>query len=128
VVNALSAWLEVRFRREGALWFQRYERGVPTSDVEQIGQADENGTEISFKPDHLIFEDLTYNLETILSRLRELSFLNKGLKIFLEDERSGEKLLLQQQGGIVDFVTYLNKIKMHPPQCIYLAKRKMRSR
>ncbi|NPV27965.1 MAG: DNA topoisomerase (ATP-hydrolyzing) subunit B [Firmicutes bacterium] len=125
VVNALSAWLEVKIRREGKLWFQRYERGVPTSDVQQISDTEGTGTEITFKPDHEIFEELTYNFETILSRLRELSFLNKGLKITLEDERTGEKVRLLQQGGIIDFVTYLNKNKdvLHP-QPIYLAKEK----
>ena len=119
VVNALSEYLEVEVRLNGQIYYQRYERGVPVADLKVIGTSETTGTKIKFKPDHLIFDTLIYNLETLATRLRELSFLNKGVKITLIDERKEEdkEIVFQHDGGIVDFVKYLNKNKdsLHNP-------------
>jgi len=111
VVNALSEWLEVEVRRDGKVHHQRYERGVPAGDLKVIGKADDTGTKVTFKPDGEIFEELVYNFDTLVQRLRELSFLNKGVKITLKDERNGQESVFQHDGGIIDFVKYLNKNK-----------------
>jgi len=119
VVNALSEWLTVRVKRNGIKYEQEYSRGVPTTTLEEIGPADGTGTEISFKPDGQIFEELVYNRETLAHRLRELSFLNKGVSIFLIDQRETEvfEKEFRHDGGIIDFIRYLNKSKdtVHPP-------------
>ncbi len=111
VVNALSESLEVEVKRDGNIYHQRYERGTPVTELKVIGKADTTGTKVYFKPDREVFEDLVYNFETLSQRLRELSFLNKGVKIVIHDERSGEEVVFQHQGGIVDFVKYVNKNK-----------------
>jgi DNA gyrase subunit B len=109
VVNALSEWLKVEVCREGRKYYQSYARGKPTSGVEVLGECDEHGTTVSFKPDSEIFESTEYNFEVISNRLRELAFLNKGITIFIKDERSGEEHTYHYEGGIVSFVEYLNK-------------------
>jgi DNA gyrase subunit B len=111
VVNALSEYLEVKVKRNGNIYHQKYERGIPVTKLNIIGKANGTGTEIYFKPDKEIFEDLVFNRETLAHRLRELSFLNKGIKITLEDARDNFKIVYQHSGGIVDFVSYLNKNK-----------------
>ncbi|MGI6649504.1 MAG: DNA topoisomerase (ATP-hydrolyzing) subunit B [Bacillota bacterium] len=111
VVNGLSEWLEVWVKRDGKLYHQKYERGVPVTSVQEIGRAKETGTIITFKPDHEIFEVLEFDAETILHRLQELAFLNGGLTIIFKDERTGEQTKLRHDGGIVDFVRYLHKNK-----------------
>lgn len=111
VVNALSEWLEVEVKREGKIFWQRYERGVPVTDLEVKGEADSTGTKVTFKPDGEIFEVLEFDFNILAQRLRELSFLNKGVKIILRDERTGEEKVFQHDGGIVDFVRHLNKNK-----------------
>lgn len=117
VVNALSEVLEVEVKRNGNIYQQRYERGFPVTELKVIGKAENTGTKIYFKPDYEIFEELEYNFETLSQRLRELSFLNKGLKIIICDERSGEEAIFQHEGGIVDFVKYVNRNKdvIHNP-------------
>jgi DNA gyrase subunit B len=117
VVNALSEVLEVEVKRNGNVYQQRYERGFPVTELKVIGKAENTGTKIYFKPDYEIFEELEYNFETLSQRLRELSFLNKGLKIIIRDERSGEEAIFQHEGGIVDFVKYVNRNKdvIHNP-------------
>jgi len=119
VVNALSEYLEVEVKRNGQTYYQRFERGGPVADLKVIGTSETTGTKIKFKPDHLIFDTLIYSLETLATRLRELSFLNKGVKITLIDERKEEdkETVFQHDGGIVDFVKYLNKNKdaLHKP-------------
>ena len=88
VVNALSEWLTVEVRRDGFRWRQRYERGVPVTDLENLGACgDEHGTSIHFKPDHQIFDDLYFNFGTLSQRLREMAFLNRSLRISLTDQR-----------------------------------------
>ncbi|QNB47229.1 DNA topoisomerase (ATP-hydrolyzing) subunit B [Thermanaerosceptrum fracticalcis] len=125
VVNALSQWLEVKVKRDGKIHHQRYERGKPITELKVIGTTEGTGTSISFLPDPTIFEETEFDLDILTHRLRELSFLNKGIKIILKDERINEKLFFQHDGGIVDFVKYLNKNKdvLHPKP-IYFASEK----
>jgi len=116
VVNALSEWLEVKIHRDGKIHHQRYERGKPVTAIKVIGSTKNTGTTTSFRPDTLIFEEVDFDFEILTHRLRELSFLNKGLKITLKDQRKNEELTFQHNGGIIDFVKYLNKNKdsLHP--------------
>lgn len=119
VVNALSEWLEVAVRRDGKIFWQRYEHGNVASDVEVKGTSNDIGTTVTFKPDPTIFEDTDFNFDVLSARLRELAFLNSGLKITLRDDRTGKENSFQYAGGIVSFVEYLNKNKevLHPPIC-----------
>jgi len=125
VVNALSEWLEVRVRRNGHEYFQRYERGSPVDPVKEVGPADSTGTETRFKPDATIMETVTFDKETIARRLKELSFLNAGVTIEFKDERDGSGQSFHHAGGITEFVEDLNaatNVLFRPP--IYLhAKR-----
>lgn len=125
VVNALSAWLEVEVKREGGVFRQRYERGRPVTDLEKVGDTDETGTRVSFFPDGKIFPEINFNFDTIAQRLRELAFLNKGLRLSLFDERTGEKMSFQYEGGIISFVQHLNKNRdvLHP-RPIYIEQRR----
>jgi len=109
VVNALSEWLEARVKRNGKEYVQRYERGVAVTELEIVGDAEDSGTTITFKPDPLIFEDVVFKYETLEYRLRELAFLNRGIKIIFEDDRSGKKKEFHYEGGIKSFVEHLNK-------------------
>ncbi|WP_307399135.1 DNA topoisomerase (ATP-hydrolyzing) subunit B [Desulfofundulus luciae] len=111
VVNALSEWLEVEICRDGHVYHQRYERGKAVTSLKTIGTAKTTGTKVSFKPDAEIFEELVFNHETLSQRLRELSFLNRGIKIIFRDERTDQEVVYQHDGGIRDFVRYLNKNK-----------------
>ena len=121
-VNALSAWLEVEVRRDGHIYRQRYERGVPVTPVEVIGKADGSGTKTTFLPDTQIIQTLDYKFDTLAQRLREMAFLTKGLTITLRDERDGREMSFYFEGGITSFVRYLNKNRkvLHPP--IYIEK------
>ncbi|NLJ67479.1 MAG: DNA topoisomerase (ATP-hydrolyzing) subunit B [Clostridiales bacterium] len=109
VVNALSEWLAVKVKRNGHVYTQRYERGVTKTQLEIVGDTEETGTTITFKPDHLIFDELDFSYDTLRSRLRELAFLNAGLRIEIWDERTDEGESFHYEGGIVSFVEYLNK-------------------
>lgn len=111
VVNALSEWLEVEVRRNSLLYWQRYEHGKPASDLEVHGVSDDTGTVVKFKPDSLIFESVNFSFDTLANRLRELAFLNKGLKITLNEEATGKGREYHYEGGIVSFVEHLNKNK-----------------
>src|SRR6201997_1189347 len=91
VVNALSDWLDLEIWREGEVWEQSYEKGVPTSKLKASGKTKKTGTKITFHADPSIFSTIAYSFDTLSQRLRELAFLNKGLKITLEDERNGKK-------------------------------------
>lgn len=117
VVNALSELLEIEIKRDGKVYHQRYERGKPTSLVTVIGEAKETGTKVTFKPDPEIFEELTYSIDILSQRLRELAFLNKGIYIKLLDERDNESKEFKYDGGIISFVEYLNQNKdaLHNP-------------
>jgi DNA gyrase subunit B len=120
-VNALSEWLEVEVRRDGKVFQQDYERGVPVSEVREIGVSRRTGTRITFKPDPEIFGQLSVDFETLASRLRELAFLNKGLTIKLTDERDGREEVYRYDGGIVEFVEWLNRgeTTLHKPIYIH---------
>jgi DNA gyrase subunit B len=111
VVNALSEWLVAKVRRDGKEYMQKFERGVPVTELEIIGESNTTGTTISFKPDSEIFEILEYNLETLEYRFREMAFLNKGIKILLEDKRKNVSKKFHYEGGIKSFVEYVNKNK-----------------
>lgn len=118
VVNALSEACEVTVTREGKVWQQKYSRGNILGDVTQIGESDGNGTKTWFKPDHEIFETTEFEFEILQSRLRELAFLNKGIRITLSDKREGQEKgeTYYYEGGIKEFVNYLNRNKdvLHP--------------
>jgi DNA gyrase subunit B len=108
VVNALSEWLEVEIHRDGQVHHQRYERGIKQKDLEVTGKTKETGTMVTFKPDHEIFTELDYSFDTLNNRLREMAFLNKGLRILIADEREGgEKEDHQYEGGLASFVEYV---------------------
>ena len=109
VVNALSEFVEVEVCQNGKMYYQKYQRGVPVADLKMIGESSEHGTLVRFKPDKEIFESIEFDFTVIFSRLRELAFLNKGLKITVEDTRTNETQVYQAEGGIVEFVQYLNK-------------------
>lgn len=113
VVNALSEVMEVEVSRDGNIYKQRYERGKTVSTVDVIGKTDKTGTKTTFKPDDQIFEEIEYDFETLLQRLRELAFLNKGIRIKLIDSRPSEKVVkdLYYEGGIKAFVEYINRNK-----------------
>ena len=115
VVNALSDWLEVEICREGKVYKQRYERGKAMYDLKELCECDKekSGTKVTFKPDGTIFEDTVYDYDVLKQRLREMAFLTKGLKIILRDIRPDEPIeqTFHYEGGIKEFVTYLNKSK-----------------
>ncbi|HNR31587.1 MAG TPA: DNA topoisomerase (ATP-hydrolyzing) subunit B [Candidatus Hydrogenedentes bacterium] len=109
-VNALSKWLEVEVKRDGNVYFMEFERGKPKGPLERRGRARTTGTRVTFLPDAEVFEETIFNSETILTRLRELAFLNAGLKIVLEDQRiDTEPVVMQYKGGIIEYVQYLNR-------------------
>ena len=118
VVNALSEACEVTVTREGKVWQQKYSRGNILGDVTQIGESDGHGTKTWFRPDHEIFETTEFEFEILQSRLRELAFLNKGIRITLSDKREGQEKVetYYYEGGIKEFVNYLNRNKdvLHP--------------
>jgi DNA gyrase subunit B len=112
VVNALSERLDLEVQRDGHVWTQRYERGVPKAPLKKGAASKETGTTITFLPDLEIFEEIEFDFETLAQRMRETAFLTKGLRIELIDERgSGERVDFRYEGGIRDFVAYLNENK-----------------
>lgn len=121
VVNALSEWCTVEVWQKGQVHLQRYSRGVPETDLEVIGDTDQTGTIIEFKPDAEIFEIVEFSFEFIAVRLRELAFLTKGVEINIQDERSGETDRYLYEGGVQEFVRFLNEGRsaLHPDP-IYL--------
>jgi len=115
-VNALSEWLKLKIKRQGGIYFQEYERGVPKYPLERIGDTTETGTKITFRPDPQIFTNIEFTLPRIIKRLREMAFLNSGVRIKLLDERVGQEFEFYFEGGITEFVAYLNESKtpLHP--------------
>ncbi|MBI4417099.1 MAG: DNA topoisomerase (ATP-hydrolyzing) subunit B [Euryarchaeota archaeon] len=109
VVNALSEWLEVRIRRGGKEYFQRYERGSPVSDLKVVGEAKGTGTIVTFRPDATVFESIEFDYDTIATRLRELAFLNRDLKVIVVDKRKDRGDVFQYAGGIVEYVKWINR-------------------
>jgi DNA gyrase subunit B len=125
VVNALSEWLEVTVRRDGKIYHQRYERGVPVTPVETIGETtpDDHGTETVFLPDRLIFRSLDYQSDVLLQRFREVAYLTSGLTIHFVDERTDLDMTFYFEGGIVSFVRHLNRTKeVLQPQPFYVKR------
>ena len=126
VVNALSAFLEVEIRRGGKTYHQRYERGVKVKELEEIGKAKGTGTKVWFKPDDEIFTELEYSIEVLSNRLREMAFLNKGLKITLTDERNGRTSEdYRYEGGIAEYVEFLrgSRTALHEKVCYFETSR-----
>ena len=109
VVNALSEWCEVEVYREGKIYYQNYERGVPLTKVTEKGKTKKTGTKTHFKPDNNIFKKINFNYEILCERLRELAFLNKELLIKIHDKRADKKDTFRYKGGIVAFVQYLDQ-------------------
>jgi DNA gyrase subunit B len=109
VVNALSEWLELEIWRDGRVHTQRYERGTPTGDLYITGVTEKRGTKVTFRPDSQVFETTDFSFETLSQRLRELAFLNAGVTISIDDERDGRSHRFVYEGGIREFVEYLNK-------------------
>jgi DNA gyrase subunit B len=111
VVNALTEWLDLEIWRDGYTWEQSYERGKPLDPLKKRGKTERRGTKITFLPDAQIFDTIEFNYDTLAQRLRELSFLNKGLTIRLKDERSNKQAEFHYTGGIAEFIKHLNKNK-----------------
>jgi DNA gyrase subunit B len=121
VVNALSEWCEVEVTRDGKRYFQRYERGSTVAPLKEVGKGKHPGTKTTFKPDSEVFSKIEFNFDVISARMRELAFLNGGLKIEIKEEGTGKSNLFKFKGGIVSFVNYLNENRqaVHP-RPIYL--------
>ena len=125
VVNALSEWLEVEVYKNGKIHRQKYMRGVPMRALAEVGETDLTGTKVTFYPDKEIFETIEFSYETVRTRLREVAYLNKGLKINLIDSRPGceKNETFYYEGGILDFVDYLNRAKTTLfPRSLYIEK------
>ena len=127
--NALSEWLEVEVHRDGNMYFQKYKQGRPVSAVEKKGKSSKRGTTVTFYPDKEIFiQTLEFNFDTLAKRLRELAFLNKGIRITLKDERvekGTREEIFNYKGGIAEFIKYINRNKaaIHP-KIFYVEKEK----
>ncbi|CAI2716862.1 DNA topoisomerase (ATP-hydrolyzing) subunit B [Nitrospina watsonii] len=123
VVNALAETLELEIKRDSKIYQQKYERGKPVSALEEIGKTTTTGTKIDFRPDPEIFQDINFSFDILSNRLRELSYLNKGLRIKIHDERDGRSHNFYFEGGIQSFVDHLNKNKkaLHP-KSIYISR------
>ena len=122
-VNALSEWLEAIVERDGKIYRQRYERGVPVTGVEVIGKSTQRGTTITFRPDETIFKSgIDYKFETLAQRFREMAFLTRKLTIYFRDERDDREMTFYFEGGIRSFVSYLNRNRevLHP--VVYVEK------
>lgn len=111
VVNALSEWLEIEVYKDGKIYKQRFERGNVVTPLMIIGKTNSKGTKITFKADPEIFEETEYSFEILSQRLRELAYLNKGIRIIMSSEETGQEVKYQYNGGIKEFVTNLNKNK-----------------
>ncbi|MFQ5465400.1 MAG: DNA topoisomerase (ATP-hydrolyzing) subunit B [Thermodesulfobacteriota bacterium] len=122
VVNFLSQWLKVEIKRGGHVYEQSYEVGRPTSKLTVVGKSKKTGTSITFRPDPEIFDDIDFSFDTLSKRLRELSFLNAGVRIVITDERTGKSHDFQYKGGITSFVQHLNETKDHVhPKVVYIS-------
>jgi DNA gyrase subunit B len=109
VVNALSTYLDLEVRREGKVYRQSYHRGVPVEPLKEVGTTKRRGTKVTFQPDGEIFEEMDFSFDILSNRLRELAFLNKGVKINLTDERNDKMTEFYYKGGIISFVEYINR-------------------
>jgi len=124
VVNALSSWLNVEIKKNGKIYTQKYINSKASTELKTIGETSESGTKITFLPNSEIFSTLDFKFDILMNRLRELAFLNKGIKLVLEDERINEKKEFYYEGGIKSFVKYLNKNKENLHEdIIYFSKK-----
>ncbi|MFQ5769365.1 MAG: DNA topoisomerase (ATP-hydrolyzing) subunit B [bacterium] len=125
VVNALAEWCEVEVYREGKIYSQRYQRGVPESDVKVVGKHKKTGTKTTFLPDKKIFKKTNFNFDVLSERMRELAFLNNNLEISIADENSGKSSKFLYKGGLVSFIDYLNesRIPVHKKPIFVHSKR-----
>jgi DNA gyrase subunit B len=116
VVNFLSEWCEVEVSRDGHVWQQEYERGVPTGPVKRVGATPKHGTKTTFKPDAQIFQTTKFSYDILYKRLQELAFLNRGAHIFLKDEQTAQHDEFHYERGIIEFVEHLNRSSeaLHP--------------
>jgi DNA gyrase subunit B len=121
VVNALSEWCEVEVYREGQIYYQKYQKGLPTAPVKKLRATKNTGTKTTFMADAGIFTKVTYNFETLANRLRELAFLNRGLRITLKDMRDGNLEEFYYKGGLIEFIKYIDQTRtgLHKP--IYIS-------
>ena len=125
VVNALSKRLDLEVKRDGGIFTQSYERGIPLARLKQVGKTKKSGTKTTFWADEEIFETTEFNFEVLTQRMRELSFLNRGIRITITDERAGKSHEFQYKGGIVEFVQFLNQNKnVLNPRPIYFESQK----
>ncbi len=123
VVNALSSWAQVYVKRDGKLYLQEYERGVPKEPLKKIGDAEGTGTLVSFLADGQIFSETDYTFDVLAQSFREMAYLNKGVEIWLKDERSGEEKTFYFEGGIASFVRHLNRKRVVlQPMPAYISK------
>ncbi|TET26189.1 MAG: DNA topoisomerase (ATP-hydrolyzing) subunit B [Dehalococcoidia bacterium] len=123
VVNALSSWLRIYIRRDGKVYQQEYQRGIPQGEITEVGPASDTGTTITFHADENIFDKVGYDFKHLSERLREMAYLNKGLEICLRDEGRDAELTFYFEGGITGFVRHLNRnrpVRHHQP--IYISK------
>ena len=116
VVNFLSEWCEVEVSREGHVWQQEYERGVPQAPIKRVGATTKSGTKTTFKADSQIFQTTKFSYDILFRRLQELAFLNRGVRIFLKDDQTGGQDEFHYERGIVEFVEHLNRASepLHP--------------
>jgi DNA gyrase subunit B len=125
VVNALSSQLDLEIWRDGVVYTQSYQRGIPVTEFRETGRTDRRGTKITFRPDSTIFETTEYNFDTLSQRMRELAYLNPGLRITIEDLRTDREQEFHYEGGVVDFVTHLNRNRtaLHDPPIYFSVER-----
>src|SRR5687767_12667736 len=129
VVNALSEWLEVEVSREGQTHHMEFERGKKASDLKVVGKSTKTGTKVTFKPDGQIFPEIDFKYELVQKRARELAYLNEGLQIVIEDERTGKRDEFKYDQGLIEYVKYLNDGKgVLSPNVIYFKKEDVESR
>src|SRR5688572_23816298 len=129
VVNALSEWLEVEVSREGQTHHMEFERGKKSSDLKVVGKSTKTGTKVTFKPDGQIFPEIDFKYELVQKRARELAYLNEGLQIVIEDERTGKRDEFKYDQGLIEYVKYLNDGKgVLSPNVIYFKKEDVESR
>jgi DNA gyrase subunit B len=122
VVNALAEWCKVEVNRNGKVYFQEYERGLPKADVKEIGKSKKgaSGTKVTFMPDGEIFKTTKFNFDTLAARMRELAYLNKTITISIKDEIEDEEETFHFKGGIIEFVRYLNETRQPIHKPVYI--------
>jgi DNA gyrase subunit B len=128
VVNALSEWLEVEVSRDGKVHHMEFDRGKKATDLKVIGKSGKTGTKVTFKPDDKIFPDIELKYEVLQKRLREVAYLNEGLQIVIEDERTGKRDEFKYDQGLVEYVRYMNDAKVTLTPVIYFKKEDVQNR